>query len=276
MWLALASSLALLQFNKTISFGLLFIVVILGWENHVLDLHGILILFTIGIVCYLRITINNIFISGFAEILLVIMSLLLIFHALPGFNNQKIIDAVKVGQNSAPFSMYFNFDKALIPFLLVVCLGSLFTDGVSYKVAIWKWACLCLAVPVLLLLATLSGGLKPESHFPVWLPQFILANIFFVSLAEEAFFRGYLQQRLSSIIHPVGALLICAALFGGVHYAGGPLLVIFASLAGIIYGLAWMWSKRLWVSVLFHFGLNLCHLLFFTYPILQVHRVITP
>lgn len=40
----------------------------------------------------------------------------------------------------------------------------------------------------------------------------------------------------------------------------------FAGLAGVIYGIAWMWSGRLWVATLFHFGLNLIHLLFFTYP----------
>ncbi|HFS3216289.1 TPA: CPBP family intramembrane glutamate endopeptidase, partial [Escherichia coli] len=31
------------------------------------------------------------------------------------------------------------------------------------------------------------------------------------------------------------------------------------------------WSGRLWVATLFHFGLNLCHLLFFTYPLLKHH-----
>jgi len=55
-------------------------------------------------------------------------------------------------------------------------------------------------------------------------------------------------------------------------YAGGSLLVIFATLAGLIYGLAWMLSGRLWVAVLFHVGLNLCHLLFFTYPVFSNYR----
>ncbi|SQL02415.1 CAAX amino protease [Pseudomonas aeruginosa] len=43
--------------------------------------------------------------------------------------------------------------------------------------------------------------------------------------------------------------------------------MLFAGLAGLIYGLAWLWSGRLWVATLFHFGLNLTHLLLFTYPL---------
>ncbi|EHP3620765.1 CPBP family intramembrane metalloprotease, partial [Salmonella enterica] len=113
-------------------------------------------------------------------------------------------------------------------------------------------------------------------HFPSWLPQFVFANIFFVSLAEEALFRGYIQQRLSMLVHPVLAMVIAAVIFGAFHYTGGILLAVFAAFAGVIYGIAWMWSRRLWVAVLFHFGLNICHLLFFTYPMLHVSRVITP
>ncbi|MDQ4371173.1 CPBP family intramembrane glutamic endopeptidase, partial [Pseudomonas aeruginosa] len=124
-----------------------------------------------------------------------------------------------------------------------------------------------LAVPALLLLAVGVGLLRPELHAPAWLWQFVLANLFFVSLAEEALFRGYLQQRLGQWLGPWPALALASALFGLAHFAGGPLLMLFAGLAGLIYGLAWLWSGRLWVATLFHFGLNLTHLLLFTYPL---------
>lgn len=96
-----------------------------------------------------------------------------------------------------------------------------------------------------------------------------MANLFFVCMAEEALFRGYLQQRLSQWLGARPALIVAATVFGAAHLAGGMLMVIFATLAGVIYGLAWMWSGRLWVPILFHFGLNLIHLLFFTYPLYQ-------
>ncbi|EFK1743429.1 CPBP family intramembrane metalloprotease, partial [Escherichia coli] len=130
---------------------------------------------------------------------------------------------------------------------------------------------LFLSVPLILFLAVFLGGLNPEIHFPEWLPEFILANLFFVSLAEESLFRGYIQSRLSEVMSPLVALVVAALLFGLFHYSGGTLLMLFATLSGIVYGLSWMWSGRLWVATLFHFGLNLCHLLFFTYPLLKHH-----
>lgn len=91
----------------------------------------------------------------------------------------------------------------------------------------------------------------------------------FVAFAEEALFRGWIQQRLTRWLSAAPAMLIASLLFGLAHFSGGPLLMFFATLAGMIYGLAWMWSRRLWVAVLFHAGFNLCHLLFFTYPLLR-------
>ncbi|ECL3067369.1 CPBP family intramembrane metalloprotease, partial [Campylobacter jejuni] len=70
----------------------------------------------------------------------------------------------------------------------------------------------------------------------------------------------------SQILNPNLALLIASIAFGLIHYRSGILMIIFASLAGIIYGLAYKYSKSLWISVLFHCGLNLIHLIFFTYP----------
>ncbi len=44
------------------------------------------------------------------------------------------------------------------------------------------------------------------------------------------------------------------------------LLCLATLLGGNIYGLAWLCSGKLWIATLFHFLLNLIHLLFFTYP----------
>ncbi len=166
--------------------------------------------------------------------------------------------------------MYYNFDKALVPFLLLACLPTLFNAGKPDKqVGVSAWLILVLCIPAVLLLAVALGGLKVELHLPSWILAFIMANLFFVSMAEEALFRGYLQQRLRQWLGAYPALIITALLFGAAHFAGGTLMMAFATLAGVIYGLAWMWSGRLWVPILFHFGLNLVHLLFFTYPAYQ-------
>lgn len=73
----------------------------------------------------------------------------------------------------------------------------------------------------------------------------MLANLFCVSLAKEALFRGYIQRRLGQRTGGLLALFITALLFGLAHLQSGLLMVIFAALAGLVYGLAWKWRGRL-------------------------------
>lgn len=205
-----------------------------------------------------------------SESVLLLCCLGLFLHVLPGFHHPHIVDSTRLGPLSAPFTLYLNLDKALVPAILLACLPTLLVRGVPPVAYRYYWAGPLLSIPLLLGLATALGGLRPEPHFPGWLGWFVLSNLFFVSLAEEALFRGYLLQRLWDLTRSRGAALgISALLFGLAHLAGGWMLVLFATLAGILYGLVWLWSGRLWVTALFHFLLNLIHLLFFTYPFYQ-------
>ena len=275
MWYLLASSLATLSFNRYLAYCILTLASFIGWKVKVLELPALMVIAVIvtgGVLVALQR--NHVVKSRYwLEGISVTIALTLVLHLLPGFNNPKVLDAIAVGPQSIPFSMYFNFDKALVPFVLLTGMSTLFVTEPLSKAGVVRWGILVLSVPALLLLAVALGGLNVEPHAPQWFAQFALANVFFVSLAEEALFRGYLQQRLSQICHPIAALLIASVVFGLMHYAGGVLLIIFATLAGVIYGLAWMWSGRLWVAALFHFGFNCAHLLFFTYPILNTHAV---
>ncbi|MGX5089375.1 CPBP family intramembrane glutamic endopeptidase [Enterobacter sp. UPMP2052] len=269
MWYLLAVSLLVLQFSKKLAVSLLVITAAIGGYTAVLDWRALVFIAGLAAIAGAYPGIRNTKMRTVLELLLLLSSVGLMLHLIPGFHNLRVLDGVRAGPESALFTMYYNFDKALVPFVLLICLNSLFTTDTRPQTTLWQWLALIAAVPVLLMVAVALGGLKVEPHHPEWLFQFMLANIFFVSLAEEAFFRGYLQQRLSSVMHPVLALIIASLLFGGLHYAGGALLVVFATLAALIYGLAWMLSGRLWVAAGFHAGLNLCHVLFFTYPAWQ-------
>ncbi|KAB5495873.1 CPBP family intramembrane metalloprotease [Serratia sp. RJAL6] len=273
MWGVLAASLFFLPFNRLIAW------VILAASAGMGLYHGVLTPLSLG--CLLAIVAlaglrhyfraqRNLAIA--LEGLVIAGCVALFLHLVPGIHNQLMIDGEKAGPLSAPFTMYYNFDKAMVPFLLFACLPTLFSaerGGNGGNGGKAGWIALLLAVPALLLLAVALGGLKIELHAPAWILPFVMANLFFVCMAEEALFRGYLQQRLSQWLGAWPALIVAALVFGAAHLAGGMLMVIFATLAGVIYGLAWMWSGRLWVPILFHFGLNLTHLLFFTYPLYQ-------
>ncbi|HCG0992994.1 TPA: CPBP family intramembrane metalloprotease [Pseudomonas aeruginosa] len=268
MWFLLATSLLALSFQRLLALALLLATCCLAFYDGVLAPPAVAALAALGVLALLRrrLAARRAWALGL-ELLLVAGAVGLFLHLLPGFANPRVLDKAVVGPQSLPFTMYFNFDKALVPFLLLACLPSLFRDEARAPGRPWYWLLLVAAVPALLLLAVGVGLLRPELHAPAWLWQFILANLFFVSLAEEALFRSYLQQRLGQWLGPWPALALASALFGLAHFAGGPLLMLFAGLAGLIYGLAWLWSGRLWVATLFHFGLNLTHLLLFTYPL---------
>lgn len=268
-WLMLASSLATLATHRLVALFLLIGTIITAAVTHIIGWQAILILVCITLVAVIRLRFqHNLAVKITSEVILVACAIGLFIHLFPGFNNLKYLDKVTVGAYSAPFTMYFNFDKALVPFILLACLPTLFICQPAKHATAVQWVLLVISVPLLLVIATLAGGLAFEWHFPTWLPAFILCNVFFVSLAEEALFRGYLQQRLTIWLKsPYLALVITSVLFGALHFAGGPLLILFATLAGFIYGLVWMWSGKLWLAVSIHFGLNLTHLLFFTYPI---------
>ncbi len=270
MWYTLAASLFLLPFYLRIS--LIFLAIALGLAvfDQTLLPPGIVALCVIGVIalyCGVQKQPHAFALPG--EIILVVSAVALMLHMIPGFNNLLIVSGEQVGPQSAPLTFYYNLDKALIPFLLMACLPTLLKRPAKPPANASWWLILLMSMPLLLLLATFAGGLKVELHLPAWLGSFMLANLFFVCLAEEALFRGYIQQRLSQLLGDKRALMIAALLFGLAHFSGGLLLVLFATMAGVIYGLAWLWSGRVWVATLVHFAFNMLHLLLFTYPVLQ-------
>lgn len=200
------------------------------------------------------------------ELALFVFTLALFLHFIPGFNNTKVLDQVYASAHSAPFTLYFSFDKPLGVFILFILMPFLFVNQTYTKASFFKWFLLFLSPFVLLCIPWYFGVIQFEFSFPWWIGYFLFSNLLLVALVEEAYFRGYLQQRLTQFLNPNLALILASIAFGLMHYKSGILTIIFASIAGIIYGLAFRYSKSLWVSVLFHYGLNLTHLVFFTYP----------
>nr|WP_278251334.1 CPBP family intramembrane glutamic endopeptidase [Bordetella holmesii] len=93
----------------------------------------------------------------------------------------------------------------------------------------------------------------------------MINNALLVTLAEEAFFRGYLQPALNRRLGGPWACICTAVLFGLAHYAGGPGLVALASVAGLFYG--WAYQRGgLAAAVVAHLLLNTLHVAFFSYP----------
>ena len=202
---------------------------------------------------------------GVALTLVLLWALALTLHLVPGFDNLKVLDRVQAGPASVPFTLYLNLDKPLIFFGLLLAWPALLGPGGTMR---WRpLALLILPLAALLIAAWQLGALKPEVGLPHWWWLFALNNLLFTCVAEEALFRGLIQQGVASRSKPWLGLLVASLLFGAAHLAGGPLLVLFAALAGACYGLAFLLSGRLGVAIAIHFLFNFAHLALFTYPL---------
>jgi hypothetical protein len=200
------------------------------------------------------------------------LALMLSAHWVPGFQNPLLLGPVAFTPDAYSFTMYLNLDKCAVGFALLLLYRPLCREvgvGRSLLVGI---AGAALAVAVLLPLALGLHAIRLAPKLPEGLALWALNNLLLVAFAEEALFRGFLQSSLARWLGGRAgrgwtAIGLASLAFGIAHYAAGPLMVFFASIAGVAYGLAYRHGGLL-ASVSAHFGFNLFHILLFTYPLL--------
>lgn len=211
----------------------------------------------------------------FGHALFVALAVLLFLHWLPGFHNALVIPRAALTPDAVPFGMYLNLDKPLVAFWVVLAAAPAMAG--TRACATLAAALAACAVATALCLGLAWGGMGLVGWTPKW-PEsgwlWLINNALLVTLAEEALFRGYVQQRLAQYWSSrawggAAALLIAALLFGLAHYAGGWQWMLLAGIAGVAYGLAYR-QGGLTAAVLAHLGLNVVHYGLFTYPMRAV------
>lgn len=199
-------------------------------------------------------------------------ALALALHRLPGFKNPVFITNAKFSPDAAPFTQYANFDKAAAGLIIFAWLCNRATTVEDWK-EIWRRTPLVVltTTATVLIAAVAMGYVHFDPKVPAYTPVFLAANLFFTCVAEEAFFRGFLQDRLAASLKGfrVGGLIAIVSsglLFGMAHAAGGVSYVMLATLAGFGYAYAYASVRRVEAPIITHFVVNAVHFIGFTYP----------
>ncbi len=211
--------------------------------------------------------------QGFASTGVIVIGGLLAAH-LPYFHNLLVINKVYLTPDAIPYTLYLNFDKAVIGIFLLGFSGILiesWQDGLTMMKGIFGKSLMLISVYIAL--ALMVGFVRFDFKIPEFILIWSLANLLLTCVAEEAFFRFFLQGHLAIIFKHIKygeyvAVTIAAILFGATHYAGGVIYVLMAAAAGLGFGFMYLFTRRIEAAIITHFLLNLVHIIFFTYPAL--------
>ena len=176
-----------------------------------------------------------------AGVLALVLALILAMHKVPGFHNMLLIDKVRFSDDAIPFTLYANFDKGMAGYLML----SLFCSRASsFKQFLADGK--RIALPALLTIVVLTGlGLVTQFfRFHPKLPEatllFLAVNLVLTCVAEEAFFRGMMQEAINRLgnkaVFGYLAVAVSAALFGLAHLGGGTQYAALATVAGLGVG----------------------------------------
>lgn len=271
LWPAQAGKTSLIQYSWLL---LLLISILFGLNDGTLEPLALLpvIAFTALVVPFHQTSgvVRLIFASA-----IVALALALGLHILPGFHNPVVISDVRLANDSLPYTLQLNYDKALAGLFLLWLSRPLLQKPGNILLMIKQSAPIAmLTIGLVIALSLLLDYIRLDMKLPTFFYYWLWANLFFTCVAEEALFRGFLQQQISlgliNIRHGAFAALIsCAVLFGLAHAGGGMIYVILATVAGVGYGAVFLRTGRIEASILLHFMLNTVHILFFSYPALQ-------
>jgi membrane protease YdiL (CAAX protease family) len=249
--------------------------VISGYIEDILSVQSIIVIVVYSGLLFGSLTLRLVWLRRVSVCLFGVVSLALATHLLPGFYNDTVVLKQTISVDAIPFSLYANFDKGLVGLFVLVHFfrGQASADYFQVLQKPLTVLLIFFLTPCLVLgLAMLLGLIQIDVKVPVFWLCFLSINFFFTCVAEEAFFRGFLQQELSKILHGKSYLfivpIISALLFGIAHIGGGLEYAFIASAAGLGYGIIFHITKRIEWPILCHFVLNSLHFFLFTYPML--------
>lgn len=206
------------------------------------------------------------------EAIVILLTIGLVLHQLPGFHNPLLVDGLSLSTNAAPLSFYAKFDKASAGLVMLAFFCQRSRSLSEVKSVLKQTLPIILSTVIVLMVLTMAlGYTELDFKLPQITGVFLFTKLFFTCVAEEAIFRGFIQERLSKLLlnthlNVLIAVFGSGVLFGLVHAAGGVLYIFLATLAGISYAYAYFLTRRIEAPIFIHFALITVHFIGFTYP----------
>lgn len=199
-------------------------------------------------------------------------------HRIPGFHNPVLASGVRFSSDAPPFALHANFDTAVAGIVLMAVFCEPIRDAAGWGAMLRRvWPVALSTLIVVMGLGCLLGYVRPDLKWTPYSAWFLASNLLFTCVTEEAFFRGFILERMARALAGrrwgLGlAVIVSTLLFGAAHAGGGLTLVLLASVAGVHYAAAYLRSGRIEAAILTHFVLNAVHFVAFTYPALAAVR----
>ncbi len=208
----------------------------------------------------------------------IVVSLGLTFHFLPGFYNWQLCSNLRLSQESIPSNLWLNFDKPFIGIFALALSIPLISSRAGWLKVLKTSVPMGLAgILILMGLSLYFNLVKWDPKIPVYIFVWLLNNLIFVCIPEEAFFRGFIQKGIyewfgKTPLAGAISILVASIFFTLVHLiwvADFPFLCL-VFVASVIYGTIYQVTRSVEASILCHFGLNVTHILLFSYPALAM------
>jgi membrane protease YdiL (CAAX protease family) len=213
---------------------------------------------------------------GAAHAVMLAVTAGLLLHAVPGFDNPRVLHEQVLTPDAVPYTKYLNYDKGLAGLLLLGLYAPALARGDEglrhFTGFAWRVTVL---IAVVMALSLAVGYVRWEPKLPSWWPVWTWSMVVLTAFAEEMVFRGLLQSWIETWLGgtsraAVLAVIIAGGLFGLAHAAGGPLYVVLATVAGLGYGWIFSSTRSIGAAIAAHAGLNTVHFFLFTYPALHL------
>lgn len=166
------------------------------------------------------------------------------------------------------FQLFANWGKAIAGLLIIVWL---WPASSNVKPSTQSAALALLAVLIVIVSANMMG-LAWQFKLPEGLLWFLLINVVFTVIAEEAFFRLLIQETLQSLggntrAAMSGAAIFSVAVFTFAHVSPTHQYFLLFLLAGSLYAAVYTYSRRFYMAALTHAGVNIGHFILLPYPL---------